>query len=32
MTQKENRNDPQSPAERRASFIELTRDIEAVEQ
>jgi hypothetical protein len=31
MTQKENRNDPQSPAERRASFIELTRDIEAVE-
>ncbi|MGB6174975.1 MAG: DUF1963 domain-containing protein [Methylocella sp.] len=31
MTQKENHNDPRSPAELRASFIELTREIEAVE-
>ena len=31
MTQKENRNDPRSPAELRASFIELTHEIEAVE-
>ena len=31
MTRKENRNDPRSPAELRASFIELTHDIEAVE-
>lgn len=31
MTPNENRNDPQIPAELRASFIELTHDIEAVE-
>jgi hypothetical protein len=31
MTRKENHDDPRSPAELRASFVELTRDIEAVE-
>jgi hypothetical protein len=31
MTRNVNHNDPRSPAEVRASFIELTHDIEAVE-
>ena len=30
MTRNENHNDPRSPAELRASFVELTHDIEAV--